>query len=82
MQLFSDIPTRHGDSPLTAPDSHIAVSSCSDKPWLSWDPFDLQDTQTFLDLVSSQNLQWDNQRVCHKIIVNSGVEHLDRPIVR
>lgn len=83
MQLVSDIPTKHEyGSSLTAPNGHIPVSPRGDEPRLSRNPFDLQNTQTFLNLMSTEDLQRNNQWVCHEIVVYPRMEHLNRAIIR
>ena len=45
-------------------------------------PLYLKNTEPILYGVTPQDLQWDDERIRHQVVVGPGVENLYRPIVR
>lgn len=66
---------------LAAPYVYSTICTTTEQPRLAITPPDLQYTQTVFDHMASKNLQWYNQGICHQVIVNSGMEDLDSPII-
>ena len=68
-------------SHLAAPDRSIPIRACTYKPRLARYPLHLQHSKPFLYLMPTQDLEWDNKRVRHQVVVDPCMEDLDRAVV-
>ena len=64
------------------PNCDIAVSTSTDKPRLLMTPFQLQYAQALFHFVTAENLQRNDQRVRHEIVIDSRMEYLDSSVIR
>ena len=66
----------------TTPYYYLSIGSSAYKPWLPIHPLDLQHAKPITNIMSTKNLQRNDQRISHEIVVYPAVEDLDGAVVR
>jgi len=65
-----------------APDGNGAICSCADQPWLLGNPSNLQYAQTITHIMSTQDLERHDERICEEVAVHARMEDLNRAVIR
>lgn len=65
-----------------APDGNSAICSCADKPWLLRNPSNLQHAQPITYIMPTQDLERHDERIREEVAIHTGVEDLDRAVIR
>ena len=48
---------------------------------MSRTPLDIEYSETVSDIVTTEDFEWDDERVCHEVVVHSRVEELNCAVV-
>jgi hypothetical protein len=67
--------------PRLAPQSARAIRAGTHAPGLPWVPLNVHDTQSALDLVTLEHLQWHDGCVLHQVFYNPAMENLQAPVI-
>lgn len=65
-----------------APDDNGAICPRADQPWLFGNPSNLQDAQTIMHIMPTQDLERHDERICEEVAIHTSVEDLDRAVIR